>query len=206
MGEASGSPMEVAMIKPMFPKFWAAPVCAAALALSGCSVNVKKEANGQDKQVDIKTFMGDVHVSKQADVADVGLAVYPGARLKEKDSDGSDKSANVNLSGFGYGIKVVALEYESDDAPAKVLSFYREQLKKYGNVLECHTSGLDLNMKMGSRKSDSNELSCEGNSGSNVELKVGKKSEQHIVAVEPQGKGSGFSLVYVRTHGKDADI
>jgi hypothetical protein len=26
------------------------------------------------------------------------------------------------------------------------------------------------------------------------------------VAVEPQGKGSGFSLVYVRTHGKDADI
>jgi hypothetical protein len=26
------------------------------------------------------------------------------------------------------------------------------------------------------------------------------------VAVEPEGKGSSFSLVYVRTHGKDADI
>jgi len=26
------------------------------------------------------------------------------------------------------------------------------------------------------------------------------------VAVEPQGKGSSFSLVYVRAHGKDADI
>ena len=71
------------------------------LWLAACSVNVKKEANGQDKQVDINTFAGGIHVSKQADVSDVGLAVYPGARLKEKDSDGSNKSANVNISGFG---------------------------------------------------------------------------------------------------------
>ena len=108
---------------------------AALSLLPACSVNVKKEANGQDKQVDIKTLLGGVHVSKQADVSDIGLAVYPGARVKEKDSDGSDKSANVNISGFGYGLKVVAVEYESDDAPTKVLSFYKDQLKKYGNVL-----------------------------------------------------------------------
>jgi hypothetical protein len=181
---------------------------AALLLLPACSVNVKKEANGQDKQVDINTFAGGIHVSKQADVSDTGLTVYPGARLKEEDSKGSDKSANVNISGFGYGIKVVALEYESDDAPAKVLAFYKDQLKKYGNVLECHTSSLDLDMKMGSHgsKSESNELTCEGEHGSNIELKVGRKDDQHIVAVEPEGKGSSFSLVYVRTHGKDADI
>ncbi|MGA7931644.1 MAG: hypothetical protein WCA20_37305 [Candidatus Sulfotelmatobacter sp.] len=181
---------------------------AALLLLPACSVNVKKEANGQDKQVDINTLVGGVHVSKQADISDVGLAVYPGARVKEKDSDGSDKSANVNISGFGYGIKVVAVEYESDDAPAKVLSFYQDQLKKYGNVLECHTSHLNLDMKTESRGSgnDSNELTCEGEHGSNIELKVGRKDDQHIVAVEPQGKGSSFSLVYVRTHGKGADI
>jgi hypothetical protein len=181
---------------------------AALLALPGCSVNVKKEDNGQDKQVDVKTLLGNIHVSKKADVSDVGLAVYPGARLKEKDSDGSDKSANVNISGFGFGIKVIALEYESDDTPATVLSFYKDQLKKYGNVLECHTSDLNLDMKMGSHGSNngSNELTCEGESGKNVELKVGKKDDQHIVAVKPEGKGSSFSLVYVRTHGKDADI
>jgi hypothetical protein len=180
----------------------------AILLLPACSVNVKKQANGQDKQVDVSTLLGDVHVSKQADVSDIGLAVYPGARLKEKDSDGGDKSANVNISGFGFGIKVVAMEYQSDDTPAKVLSFYRDQLKKYGNVLECHTSKLNLDMRMGSHdsKGDSDELTCEGNHGSNIELKVGKKDDQHIVAVEPEGKGSSFSLVYVRTHGKDADI
>ena len=186
--------------------FIAAVSLAALLALTACSVNVKKEANGQDKQVDIDTPVGGVHVSKQADISDIGLAIYPGAKVKEKDSDGSDKSANVNISGFGYGIKVVALEYESDDAPAKVLSFYKDQLKKYGNVLECHTSGLNLNMKMGSHGSDSNELTCEGEYGSNTELKVGRKDDQHIVAIKSEGKGSSFSLVYVRTHGKDADI
>lgn len=178
------------------------------LILPACSVNVKKEPNGQDKQVDIKTFAGGIHVSNDADAVDVGLAVYPGARLKPKNSDGDNKSANVNLSGFGYSLKVVALEYESDDAPAKILAFYRDQLKKYGNVLECHTSDLNLDMKMGSHsdKNESNELTCEGNHGSNIELKVGKKDDQHIVAVQTESKGSSFSLVYVRTHGKDAEI
>jgi hypothetical protein len=182
---------------------------AALLFIFGCSVNVKKEANGQEKQVDISTPLGGIHVGKQADASDVGLAIYPGARPKEdKNSNGSDKGANVKISGFGYGIKVVALEYESDDSPAKVLSFYRDQLKKYGGVLECHTSEhFDMQVKMDHKSgNDSNELTCESNRGNNVELKVGHKDDQHIVAVEPQGRGSSFSLVYVRTHGKDADI
>jgi hypothetical protein len=170
---------------------------------------VKKEPNGEDKQVDIKTFAGGIHVSNDADAMDTGLAVYPGAHLKPKGSSNDNKSANVDLSGFGYSLKVVALEYESDAAPAKVLAFYKDQLKKYGTVLECHTSHLNLDMKMGSHDSrnDSNELTCEGDhGGGNIELKVGKKDDQHIVAVEPEGKGSSFSLVYVRTHGKEADI
>ena len=194
--------------KPVSKAFSSVTAIVAILLLSGCSVNVQREANGQDKQVDIKTLLGGVHVSKQADATDIGLPVYPGAHLKQEDSDGSDKSANVNISGFGYGLKVVALEYESDDAPGKVLSFYRDQLKKYGSVLECHTSRGNWNVNMGSHgaKHGSNELTCDGSSGNETELKVGKQDDQHIVAVEPEGRGSSFSLVYVRTHGKDADI
>src|ERR1700736_6946959 len=99
------------------------------LLLPACSVNVKKEANGGDTQVDIKTLLGGIHVSKQADASDVGLAIYPGARLKLKDSDGDDKSANVNISCFGFGVQVVAVEYQTDDAPAKLIAFYKDQLK-----------------------------------------------------------------------------
>jgi hypothetical protein len=178
-----------------------------ALLLSGCTINVKKQPNGQEKQVDIKTLVGGIHVSKEADLNDVGLALYPGARPKQKGSADDDKSANVNISGFGFGIKVVALEYESDDAPAKLVTFYKDQLKKYGSVLECRTSKhLDLDVKMHKSGQQSHELTCDSTSGNNVELKVGTKENQHIVAVEPEGKGSSFSLVYVRTHGKDAEI
>ena len=182
--------------------------------LPACTINAKKDQNGEDKQVDISTPIGGIHVSKQVDPSDVGIAIYPGARLKPKDDGGDDKSANVNVSGFGFGLKVVALEYESDDAPSKVLAFYRGQLKKYGTILTCHTSHLELDTDMKDSdhqsehqsSSNSNELKCEGTSGSNTELKVGTKDNQHIVEVEPAGKGSSFSLVYVRTHGKQADI
>lgn len=156
--------------------------------------------------MDIRTPLGGIHVSKGANPDDVGVPVYPGAHMKQKDSDGSDKSANVNISGFGFGLKVVALEYESNDSPEKIVAYYQGQLKKYGNVLVCHTSHLNLDSRPVRQNGDSHELTCEGPSGNNIELKVGTRENQHIVAVEPQGSGSSFSLVYVRTHGKDADI
>ncbi len=176
------------------------------LLLPACSVNVKKRDNGEDKQVDINTPIGGIHVGKGANVADLGLAVYPGARLKQEDSNGEDKSANVNISGFGFGVKVVAMEYESDDSPDKLVAYYKDQLQKYGHVLECHSSHFDVNTDMKDRDHRSHELSCDGSSGRNIELKVGTKENQHIVAIEPEGKGASFSLVYVRTHGKDAEI
>ena len=179
-------------------------IAAAILLLSACSVNVRKDQNGQDKQVDIRSPLGGIHVGKGVNPDDVGIAVYPGATLKEKEN-GEDKSANVNLSGFGYRLKVVALEYESKDSADKLVAFYKDQLKKYGSVLVCHTASMNVNA--GIRKhDDSKELTCESDGGHNVELKVGTRDDQHIVAIESSGSGSNFSLVYVRTHGKDAEI
>jgi hypothetical protein len=176
------------------------------LSLTGCSVNVKKAGNGDDKNVDINTPMGGIHVSNDADVRDTGLTVYPGARLKEKDKDGDQKSANVNISGFGFGVKVVAIEYTTDDPPGKLITFYQDQLKKYGNVLECHSIG-HVNYSRGYDQHGSQGLKCEGdNNGNNVELKAGTEDNQHIVSVEPAGKGSNFALVFVRTHGKEDSI
>ena len=36
-------------------------------------------------------------------------------------------------------MKLVVAKYDSDDAPGKVIDFYRDRLKKYGKVIECHT-------------------------------------------------------------------
>jgi hypothetical protein len=177
-----------------------------ALLLGACSINVQKQPNGQDKKVDIRTPLGGIHVSNEATAADIGLPVYPGARLKPNQTDDDNKSANVNISGFGYSLRVIALQYESDAAPSKVVAYYDDQLKKFGDVLVCHTNGLDVNTDIKGLDNGSHELTCQGSAGSNTELKVGTKENQHIVAVEPEGKGSTFSLVYVRTHGKDEEI
>ena len=183
----------------------------ALVLLPACSINVKKNEDGEDKKVDVETPVGGIHVSKDADVRDVGLAVYPGARKKQKDSSGDEKSANVNISRPGFGVKVVAVEYLSDDSPDKLIAYYRDQLKEYGSVLECHTSkhGSDVEVNKMSHpdRKESKKLTCDNDdSGKTVELKVGTEDNQHIVAVEPQGKGSSFALVYVQTHGKEGMI
>ena len=174
----------------------------ALLLLPACSVNVKKGENGQDKNVDIHTPVGDIKVDKDADARDTGLPIYPGARIRRDDDDKDNKSANVNLSFGEYGLKVVALEYESDDKPEKLVSFYQSQLKKYGNVIECHIHSHGGHVETDA-KGDSDELKCEDSGGSTIELKVGTKQNQRIVSVEPQDKGCHFALVRVLTHGKD---
>ena len=181
---------------------------AALIALPACSVNVKKGENNADKKVDIETPMGGIHVSKDADVRDTGLPVYPGARPSHQAENGEEKNANVNISGMGYGVKVVAVEFESDDPPDKLTAFYQDQLKKYGNVIQCHSSGHGAQYHRGYEKG-STGLKCDGdNTGKTVELKAGTEDRQHIVSIEPQGsgKGSNLALVYVQTHGKEDTI
>jgi hypothetical protein len=174
-----------------------------ALLLTACSVNVKKDTAGEDKNVDINTPFGGIHVNNDADVRDTGLPVYPGAKPKPKGDEAHEKSANVDISTSGFGVKVVAIEYESDDAPSKLMSYYKDSLKKYGKVLECRTDSGGYDYHGG----DSDELKCEGsNSGKKIELKAGTRSNQHIVSIEPQGKGADFALVYVRTRGKEGTI
>jgi hypothetical protein len=177
--------------------------------LTGCSINVKKDNNDQDKKVDIDTPFGGIHVSKGADVRDTGLPVYPGAKPKEKGDSDDEKSANVDISTSGFGLKVVALEYQTDAAPDRVIAFYKDKLKQYGKVLECHTTAKHYNYEAhsDSDKDHSDELKCEGsNDGKTIELKVGTKSNQHVVAIDPQDKGSDFALVYVRMRGKEGTI
>ena len=188
--------------------------CSAVLVLPACSVNVKKGENDKEKNVDINTPVGGIHVSKSADVKDTGLPLYPGARPAQKEGDGEEKSANVHINSPLFGLRVVAQEYQSDDAPDKLISYYSNELKKYGKVLECRTSwhGKDVNVHMGhdsGKESDkkSKELTCDNDhDGKAVELKVGTEEHQHLVAIQPEGKGSKFALVFVDVHSKDDTI
>jgi len=176
-------------------------------ALTACSVNVKKNEEGGDKNVDIKTPFGGIQVNKDADVRDTGLPVYPGAKPKQKGDSPDERSANVDISTSAFGLKVVAVEYESEDTPAKLIAFYQDRMKQFGKVLECHSSGHNYNYRGNQHNNGSEELKCDGdNNGSTIELKAGTESNQHIVSIKPSGKGSDLGLVYVRVRGKEGTI
>jgi len=189
--------------------FVSLPFLLAALALTAC-VNVNKNGNGDN--VDVKTPFGSVSVrTDQVKPEDTGLNVYPGATLVPRKGHDNDQ-ANVNISSPWGELKVVALNYHSDDSPEKVLEWYRQDLnKKYGKFLEC--KGMEVSFH-GHKESDSNQLTCgsERGNGRNygdsntVELKTGIDDKQHVVAVKPENGGSNIALVYVQKHGEKDSI
>lgn len=172
---------------------------------------VAQDSGSHDKNLDIRSSMGDLHVGKDADARKTGLPLYPGARLTTDKENSDGDQANLSLLTDAFGMKLVVAKYQSDDAPARVTDFYRDKLKKYGKVLECHTQkhGGDVEIDNDDKDSKSTqELKCDGNSGPVTELKVGTEDNQHIVAIEARegGKGSTFALVYVHTRGKRGEI
>jgi hypothetical protein len=178
--------------------------------LPACSINVDKDKNNEgSKHVDIKSPMGDLHVSEQVDIRDAGLSVYPGARPAVKDSSDDEKSGNVNLALPGFQLKVVAAEFLSEDAPDKIIAYYDKELQKFGKPIQCHGSySSSAHVDSHGRDELSKPVTCDKtDSGDGLELKVGTEGNQHLVAVKPNSKGTRFALVYVRMHtGKDTTI
>ena len=181
-----------------------------ALAIPSCAAQPQNTDSAKDKHLDVQSSVGDLHMGNDADARKAGLPLYPGARLRHDEENGD--ALNLGLLTEAFGMRLVVAKYDSEDAPAKVIGFYREHLKKYGKVLECHRSkhdgdaDVDVDDDKNSRDKD---LKCEGdNAGPVTELKVGTADNQHVVAIEPHdGRGgSTFALIYVHTRGKQGDI
>jgi hypothetical protein len=175
----------------------------ALLLLAGCSINVRDKKDGKEEKVEIETPVGSLRVRTEAEPTEVGLAVYPGAR-RVKDGDHDNGSAHVNIQSSMFGVKVVAIRYESDDPPDKVLSFYRKELGRYGKVIEC-PNGIDMDIE--DKREMAQEVRCESSpkhdrKKGEVDLAVGSSERHRIINVEPQGKGSKFAMVYIQTRGE----
>ena len=172
--------------------------------LTGCKVHVEKNASGEDKNVQVDTPFGGVHVNTdQTTAADLGLPVYPGAEAIT--GDDQHKSADVHL-GFGEcQLRVRAVSYSSADPQDKVTAFYKKALGRYGDVITCQG-----NTPVGTPTSTAEGLTCaddknpkvqidRGDYGTNkhsLELKAGSKRHQHVVGFEePKNGKTRFALV-----------
>jgi hypothetical protein len=169
----------------------------ASLVLAGCHVTSRQ--NGNNKNVDIGTPFGSMQVKTNDETtnASLGLTPYPGA-VTVKD-DGDNSSADVNMSFGNFHLGVVARSLQTGDSQDKVLAFYRKDLGRYGDVIECKG-----NVAFGGPSHTSQGLSCSdkdhnhsssGASGDNLELRAGSPLHQHIVAVELKNGGTRIGLV-----------
>jgi hypothetical protein len=196
------------MFRPIFFRVILAVAFGVAMVIPSFAAPPQEPDSGQDKHLDIQSSVGDLHMGGDADARKAGLPLYPGAHLRH-DEDDSD-ALNFRAVTEGFGIKLVVAKYDSEDAPGKVIDFYRERLKKYGKVIECHARehGGGTHTEINDDQ-HSKELKCEGDgTGRVTELKVGTEDNQHVVAVEPHDgrSGSAFTLVYVYARGKQGDI
>ena len=176
---------------------------ALAAGVSGCRIHVDKDANGEEKNVQVDTPFGGIHVNTdQTTAADLGLPAYPGAQLvKDKDDH---QSADVHM-GFGeWEMRVRAVSYATPDNRDQVVAFYKKALGRYGEVITC-----EGNKPIGTPVETSEGLTCDDHNHGNVkvdtgvhagdgnfELKAGSVRRQHIVGFEdPKDGQTRFELV-----------
>jgi hypothetical protein len=139
-------------------------------------------------------------VNDNATARAVGLPTYPGSR-PYKDDDDDSSAADIGISTPLFGLKVVATELETADKPERVAAFYRKALSKYGDVLECNDA--DDRKRESKPGADGDEVTCDPDEPGthSVVYKVGIEKNQRIVAIEPHGNGTRFSLVHVEIRG-----
>jgi hypothetical protein len=180
-------------------------VLALTAGIAGCRIRTEKDANGEEKKVQIDTPFGGLHVNTdETTAADLGLPVYPGAHPVE--GDDKHKSADIHL-GFGdWELRVRAVSYATQDSQDQVVAFYKKALARYGDVITCRD-----NAAIGSPTVTAEGLTCDDNDKNtnvkidrkdyntgkdSLELKAGSKLRQHIVGFEDSKEGeTRFALV-----------
>jgi hypothetical protein len=170
------------------------------LWMAGCRVDTKKD--GDHKDVRIATPFGGLQVTTNPDLVlqEIGLSAYPGAVQDDKGKDHSG-AADVNMKVGSFNLRVKAVSYRTSDPPDKVKEYYRDQLKRYGDVIECEN-----NVAVGTPTHTFEGLTCDAKEGGHItvqdhpgkhelELKTGSRQHQRIVSIGADGDGTKFGLV-----------
>jgi len=142
------------------------------------------------------SFSAGIDITDDVAAEKTGLRVYPGATpvLKKK---GDSESANIQFAFGDYGLKVVVAKLRSADAPGKVAEFYRGELARFGEVLDCGSA--EIASAPRARDKKSKVLTCDGEKPrkSGMLYKAGRRDDQHVVEIKSVADGSEFSLLHV---------
>ena len=158
------------------------------LLLAACDVDVQEQ--GKDKNIDVRTALGDISVRSTEGGPDTGLPVYPGAQAMHNEDD-EPENADVKLGTSFFGMHVAAAKFESKDAPEAIVDFYKDKMGVHGSVTQCRG---DIEFD-----DESKQPVCkEDSESSEIQLVTGTEESHRLVAVKPRGGGSEFAVVSIQ--------
>lgn len=174
--------------------------------LAGCHVSSNK--NGKNDDVDLKSPFGSMHIKTDdnVDTAAIGLSVYPGSTAwKDDDNEGKNRdghSADINMSFGDFHLGVKATAFRSTDSTDKILAFYRKDMARYGDVIECQgTTAIGkptrtaLGLTCNNDENDHGRIEI-GEAGK-LELRAGSMQHMHLVEVVPKDGAQKIGLVAI---------
>ena len=161
------------------------------LACAALSFLLVAPGHAADAAASSGGFSAGLTVQPVASAEDIGLPIYPGARLyRERDRDNNDSAgADLNIWGGSFGMRLQALKLQTPDSIDAVARYYREAMARYGRVLDCGNQP-DSRPDNGS---DEPALRCDKErpkAGSRL-FKVGTKRQVRIVSIEPAKDAAG---------------
>jgi hypothetical protein len=172
--------------------------------LAGCHVISNK--NGKNDDVDLKSPFGSMHIKTDdnVDTAAIGLSVYPGSTAwKDDDNEGKNHdshSADINMSFGDFHLGVKATAFRSTDSTDKILAFYRKDMARYGDVIECQGTaaiGTPTRTKQGltCNTDDNNGKHINISDAGKLELRAGSEQHMHLVEVTTKDGAQKIGLV-----------
>lgn len=177
-----------------------------AAVLAGAVLCGGAVATAQDKSAKDDGVNLELHANGHATAAEIGLRVYPGATLyKDPNSKDNDSQADLGFTFGSFHMEVIAVSYVTHDPAEKVLAFYRKNLSRYGEVLQC-----DHGKPVGKLTVTNTGLTCSDdhgghvqvngspNSGGDIELRAGWPHRFRLVGIDSSHSGeTKFGLVYL---------
>ena len=107
--------------------FTAAAFLAVVSPLAACSVSVDEDHRGNTADVRILTPVGRVLV-RTGGLPDTGLAAYPGSTRVRVHREA--EAADVSVGNSAFGVRVAAVNFESDASPDAILTYYKNALRE----------------------------------------------------------------------------
>jgi len=178
---------------------------AAALALTlGWAVMAAPAWASGDEAKPAKSFTAGMDIREQADLKDIGLPAYPGAR-PQRDKKDDKEGATVGFSFGPFGMKLVVSKFASNDELEQVSQFYRDALGAYGKVMDCSHGSPEAQAaqarKARGEKKDPNGCGDSGGDRDERVYKVGTEKNFRLVSLKPVGREVHFQLLRMELRG-----